>query len=89
MKSEWLNNVEKVNGNNHYDIAIDHVIYDKPVKMIFGRNIEDVTEYYRVHYSWKNAKRSMFNLTLSPTKTLAESEKLMAKKIKELDEKIK
>ena len=89
MKYEFINGIEKTNGTNRYDISICHVTYDHDVCIDFGKHIgEPVREYFRVHYSWKNAKRSMFNLTLKPTNTLAESEKLMAKKINELESKI-
>ena len=86
---EFINGIEKTNGTNRYDISICHVVYDQDVNIYFGKQPEPTREFFRVHYSWKNAKRSMFNLTLKATKTLAESEKLMAKKIKELEEKIK
>lgn len=90
MKDEFINSIEKANGTNRYDISIYHATYDHDVRIIFGNRIaEPVREFFRVHYSWKNAKRSMFNLTLKPTKTLAESQKMMEKKIKELEEKIK
>ena len=90
MKTEWLNEVEKINGGNRYWISICHEIFNEPKKMwLDGKVIEDATEYYQVHYSWKNAKRSMFNLVLKSTATLAASQKLMEKKIKELEDKIK
>ncbi len=86
---EFISRVEKENGTNRYDICICHVVSDHDVFIDFGKHIgEPVREYYRVHYSWKNAKRSMYNLTLKPTKTLAESEALKAKKIEELESKI-
>lgn len=86
---EFINEVVKVNGNNRYDISICHVFYDTPVTICFKTGREEVKEFYCVHYSWKNAKRSMFNLTLASTKTLEESQKLLEKKVKELEEKIK
>ena len=87
MKHEFINGIEKVNGNNRYYISICHTTNDEPE---YNAHIKDnVKEYYRVHYCWKNAKRSMFNLTLRCTRTLEESKKLMEKKIKELEEKIK
>lgn len=86
---EFINEVEKVNGNNHYDISICHVVFDEPTTICFKTGNEEAKEFYRVHYSWKNAKRSMFNLTLAATKTLEESQKLLEKKVKELEEKIK
>lgn len=89
MILEFINSIEKTNGTNRYDISICHIVYDHDVNISFGKFPEPARELFRVHYSWKNAKRSMFNLTLKPTKTLAESEKLMAKKINELEEKIK
>ena len=89
MKYEFINSIEKANGTNRYDISICHTVYDDDVKIRFGKHPELAREYFCVHYSWKNAKRSMYNLTLKATKTLAESEKLMAKKINELEEKIK
>ena len=89
MILEFINSIEKTNGTNRYNISICYIVYDHDVNISFGKFPEPARELFRVHYSWKNAKRSMFNLTLKPTKTLAESEKLMAKKINELEEKIK
>lgn len=89
MIREFINSIEKTNGTNRYDISICHIVYDRDVNICFGKLPEPAREIFRVHYSWKNEKRSMFNLTLKPTKTLAESEKLMAKKINELESKIK
>lgn len=89
-KVEFLNTVEKHNGNNNYSVSICHIQFDHDVLICFGRGDDEyVREYYRVHYSWRNAKRSMYNLTMGATRTLAESEKVMAKKIKDLEEKIK
>ena len=78
--------VEKTNGTNRYALSISHTIYDNPVN--FG-TLGFVSEIFTVHYTWKNAKRSMNNLTLYPTKTLAESMKMAEKKIKQMEEKIK
>ena len=78
--------VEKTNGTNRYALSISHTIYDNPVN--FG-TLGFVSEIFTVHYTWKNAKRSMNNLKLYPTKTLAESMKLAEKKIKQMEEKIK
>ena len=85
----FINEVTKTNGNNHYDISICHVVYDTAQIICFKTGTEEAKEFYRVHYSWKNAKRSMFNLTLAATKTLAESQRMLEKKIKDLEEKIK
>lgn len=86
---KFINTVEKTNGNNNYWVSICHITFDHDVLICFGRgNDEYVREYYRIHYSWKNAKRNMNNLTFGATKTLAEAEKLMSKKIKELESKI-
>ena len=88
---EFINCVEKKNGTNGYRISICHVKHNHEVWIAFDKNpfCELVYEYFQVHYTWKNAKRSMFNLTLRPTKTLAESQKLSEKKIKDLELKIK
>lgn len=87
---EFSNTVEKSNGNNNYWISICHVQFDHDVHICFGRGKDEyVCEYYKIHYGWKNAKRNMQNLTFGATKTLAEAEKLLEKKVKELDEKIK
>ena len=86
---EFINGITKENGKNRYDISICHTTNSEPTKVWFGDAPEEVTEFFRVHYSWKNAKRSMFNLTLKATRTLEESLKLMDKKIKDLEEKIK
>lgn len=85
---EWLNSVEKTNGNNRYWISICHITFDHEVHISFKRNDEFVREYYMIHYSWKNAKREMNNLTFGASKTLDEAVKLMAKKIAELESKI-
>lgn len=82
----WVYSVEKTNGANRYALSISHTIYDNPVN--FG-TLGLVTEIFTVHYTWKNAKHSMNNLTLYPTRTLAESMKLAEKKIKQMEEKIK
>lgn len=84
--TNWVYSVEKTNGTNRYALSISHIIYDNPVN--YG-TMGFVTEIFTVHYSWKNAKRSMNNLRLAPTKTLAESMKLAEKKIKQMEEKIK
>lgn len=86
---EFINRIAKENGNNRYSVSICHHTFSEPAKIWFGDSHEEVTEYFQVHYSWKNAKRSMFNLTLKATRTLEESLKLMDKKIKDLEEKIK
>ena len=85
-KTNWVYSVEKTNGTNRYALSIGHTIYDHPVNYWDGTL---VTEIFTVHYTWKNAKRSMNNLRLYPTKTLAESMKLAEKKIKQMEEKIK
>lgn len=84
--TNWVYSVEKTNGTNRYALSIGHTIYDHPVN--FG-TLGLVNEIFTVHYTWKNAKRSMNNLTLYPTKTFAESMKLAEKKIKQMEEKIK
>ena len=86
---EFIHNIEKENGNNRYWINICHHTYSEPQTIWFGDRKETATEDFQVHYGWKNAKRSMFNLTLKATRTLEESLKLMDKKIKDLEEKIK
>jgi len=87
---EFINTVEKSNGNNNYWVSICHVSFDHDVQIYFGKGKDEyVREYYRIHFGWKNAKRNMQNITFGATKTLAEAEKLMAKKIKDLEEKIK
>lgn len=87
---EFINTVEKNNGNNNYWASICHVQFDHDVLICFGKGKDEfVREYYRIHYGWKNAKRNMQNLTFGATKTLAEAEKLMEKKVKELEGKIK
>ena len=86
---EWIGSIEKINGNNRYWISICHITYDHDVLISFKKTNEYVREYFRVHYSWKNAKREMNNLTFGASKTLEETQRLMEKKIKELDEKIK
>lgn len=88
---EFINRVEKRNGTNGYSISICHVKHNHEVWIAFDKNpfCELVYEYFQVHYTWKNTRRSMSNLTLRPTKTLAESQKLLEKKIKDLELKIK
>lgn len=87
---EFINTVEKSNGNNNYWVSICHIFYDHDVRICFGKGKDEfVREYYQIHYGWKNAKRNMQNLTFGATKTLAEAEKLMEKKVKELEGKIK
>lgn len=87
---EFINCIEKRNGINGYRISICHVKHNDEMWIAFDENLcEPVYEYFQVHYTWKNAKRSMFNLTLRPTKTLAESQKLLEKKIKDLELNIK
>lgn len=85
-KTNLVYSVEKTNGTNRYDLSIVHTVFDHPVD--FG-TLGFVTEIFTVQYTWKNAKRSMNNLRLYPTKTLAESMKLAEKKIKQMEEKIK
>lgn len=87
--NEFINSIEKENGKNRYWICVNHITYSEPTKICFGDSDDDVTEYYKVHYGWKNAKRSMSNLTMTPTRTLEESLKLIDKKIKDLENKIK
>lgn len=86
---EFINRIAKENGNNRYSISICHETFSVNQFVSFGSVTEPVKEVFQVHYCWKNAKRSMFNLTLKPTRTLEESLKLMDKKIKDLEEKIK
>ena len=89
-KIEWLNTVEKTNGNNRYWVSICHITYDHDmlVSVDNGKG-EYVREYYRIHYSWKNAKREMSNLTWGATKSFDKAVKMMEKKIKDLEAKIK
>lgn len=89
-KVEFINTVEKSNGNNNYWASICHIQFDHDVRIYFGKGKDEyVSEYFEIHYSWKNAKRNMNNLTFEATKTLEEAVKLLGKKVKELDEKIK
>lgn len=71
---EFINGQENHNGSYYYTISICHHFGEK--------------EFFQVHYSWKNSKRSMFNLTMPATDTLEDSIKLMEKKIEVLEEKI-
>lgn len=82
----FINAIDKTNGNNWYHLSICHHTFDE-LHEIYGIGL--TKEYFEVHYSWKNAKRSMNNLTLKATRTLEESIKLLEKKCKELEEKIK
>lgn len=84
-----IKTVEKTNGNNNYWVSIFHIQYDHDVRISFSKGDEIVREYYNIHYGWKNAKRNMQNLSFGASKTLGEAEKLMAKKINELELKIK
>ena len=71
---EFINTVEKNNGNNNYWASICHIQYDHDVLICFGRGKDEyVREYYRIHYSWKNAKRNMHNLTFGATKNIEEA----------------
>ena len=85
----FINYVEKENGYNRYSISICHTVYSEPHDIIFGKMTEPVMETFQVYYNWRTPRRSMFNLALHPTKTLAESISMMERKIKDLDEKIK
>lgn len=85
----FLNQVSKENGNKRFFVSICHTVYSEPHSIIFGKIAEPVMETFQVYYNWITPRRSMTNLALHPTKTLAESISMMERKIKDLEEKIK
>ena len=46
---EFINGIEKTNGNNRYDISISHVVYDQDVNIYFGKQPERDCTYNEQH----------------------------------------